>query len=182
MAHDPKNAIRILAWRTSDGTIALQPEANGVLQNLIVLTEHQAYDTPSVACGAASIAKNCIVVWATPATDGRFHNLRWFHFAVSQSGGVFSVPMANRGSVYTLGYIMFGAPQVAYVGPATSSSAFVVTWKNPECNFYSLRKTASENSVFGDEHGHYGGACNHSSGAPAVGSVSSFAELINVWF
>jgi hypothetical protein len=182
MAHDPKNSIRILAWRSSNGTIMLQPEVGGVIQDP-TMTSHVAYGTPSVACGDAAIALNCIVVWATPATEGPYHQMRWFHFRMRSSSGTYRVDCASGdcGNVYTLGYLMFSAPQVAYKGPVTDPGAFVVTWKNPECNFYSLRKAAADAALFSDEQGH-SLACNHSAGQPAAGSSNASAELLNVGY
>ena len=183
MAHDPKNGIRILTWRATNGTIMLQPEVGGVLQNPSNLASHVAYDTPSIACGDAQIAKNCVLMWASPADNVPYHNMRWFQFRVSNNGGQYGVNCSNGDctNVYTLSYKMFSGPQVTYVGPSGSNAAFVATWKNPGCNFYSLRKSASETALFTDEVGHNTGACNHHMATPAAGSVSQHVELLTIW-
>jgi hypothetical protein len=180
VAHDPKHNVRIIAWRANDAGIHMRVQVGtSSFQNPIPIFQ-SASETPSIACGDSSIDLNCILVWSTTGVDTHYHVMRWLHFKLINTGGLYSIQLGN---LQTNNYLMFGSPQVTYVGPPSAPHAYVVTWKNPYCQWYTLRKTADPASSFVDERSRAVG-CNHSAASPAVGAVvgaSPYAEQVNIW-
>lgn len=181
---DPQSGNRIIAYRNHNGEIRIRINSGtgGTLDPSMAIYDSSslpvvAYASPSVACGDASIWRNCILVWADPASaTGQYHTMRWMHFRLSSWWGWYVDP----GPIMGNGYIMFSAPQVAYKGPAGDSNAFVVSWMNPGCSWYTLGKTSAENSVFAGETGH-STSCKGIT-QPAIGSAAGWAELMNTFW
>lgn len=174
---DPKADKLIHVWRSSDNEIMLSLSSAtgtpGTATTPVALTgdANKAAWTPSIVCGESSITYNCILVWATSAagSSSHYHKMRWVQFYIS--GSTF-----NFGSVYENGYIMYGPPAVTYKGPASSSSAFVVTWHNPGQCYYTLRKSTATTVAFSSERSHCSGSSNHN-GPPMIGGTqSNYAE------
>lgn len=133
-AYDPKTNSIVVVSTESNGTIRLNFVDNAPFQwiptafNIPSAEGWQiAYDTPTVACGDASIAHNCIVAWAMPAIEGtgsHYHYLRWMQFSAVR-GPPWDV---SWGALSTGSTVLHGPPTVAYKGPAGSTSAFVVAF------------------------------------------------------
>jgi hypothetical protein len=172
-AHDPKSGKLIHVWRDWDNTILLSQSVIEALPGApttptaLTGASRKAVYTPSVSCGASAVTYNCILAWASAAAVGsgqHHHTLHWAQFYVSGSSYVF-------GSVYSNGYLMYGPPAVVYKGPDTSSSAFVVAFKNPGNCYYTLRKSTTTSNAFNSERSHCSGSGKHN-GPPMLGSTT----------
>jgi hypothetical protein len=179
---DPKSAKLVQAWRDKDDKIVMAittPTGSigtGAVPTALTGAANRAFTTPSIACGPASLTYNCVMVWATAAAQqvDNAHVLRWVHFYVS------GTTLNFDSTIYSTGNVMFGPPQVTYRGPTTSSSAFVVAYKNPGRCFYTLVKGTATTSTFGSEASHCAPTGAHVSpplmGSTSGGTAESWAE------
>jgi len=175
----------VQVWRATNGAIQVHAVHGSVFEGPWPILDSQgqparAMDTPSVACGPAGIAHNCLVAWADPAMAGsawHYHTLRWAHFGLYGAPGSYYV---EQGPILSAGYLMHGSPVVAYVGPETSSRAFAVTWstqiaQTADFEVWTMFKSASETASWWDVTGH--GGDRHRLAA-ALGSSNTDAELV----
>jgi hypothetical protein len=178
--YDHKSDRLIHVYRDRDNRILLststvtgEPSAPSMPVALDGAANKAAY-TPAIACGDASIAHNCILVWASAAAHGsgqQFRNLRWVQFFFDGTSFQFS-------NVRQSGYIMFGPPSVVYKGPSSSDAAFTVAWHNPGQCFFTLHKSAATSSSFVDEVQHCSGDKRHN-GPPLLGSTNT--NFVEAW-
>jgi hypothetical protein len=194
LAHDPKSGARVQVWRATEGQIQIEliegttfvEEANGppwwVDGGGAIL---QAYDTPTVTCGDASLARNCIVAWASPALAGEpgfaahYHYLRWVHFSVAKVGSDWTIYF---GPVMSQSYVLHGSPVVSYRGPATAARPYVVMWvtdvgSGQSFRVYTALKSTGEAATWDNLVAH---TTYNSRPMAALGSANNYAEIVHV--
>jgi len=181
MAHDPRQDLEVLAWRDNNAQVQITLYfPTGTFLGSFPINGAYSTDAPSVTCGNASLAINCVLTWSDSAKDPgvQYHTLRWQHFAVNYNArtGWF----LSYGSQMSSGYVMFGSPTVTYKGPISSTCAYVFAWKNPGPLYYTVCKGSGTSAglTAGTEVGH---SVSGRAFSPAIGASNGYGELIDGW-
>jgi hypothetical protein len=148
-AYDPKSARIVQVSRNNLHQIVLQTLTGTSYNTAVTLqdagTPIVSLTTPTLTCGPADIARNCMLMWVN-AKPSQYHYAYYLQFSVTGASTF------DFGSIASTGWVMYSRPQLAFAG-STAGGKFVMAFADAHTSSTTRHvstapKGTSESDVF----------------------------------